>query len=155
MGFNSTLVRLKQAFGMFDMLSRNRFNSTLVRLKLRSGLPPAPPKSPFQFHAGSIKAGQCCFVWVASMFQFHAGSIKARQPMITLTSYILWFQFHAGSIKAIIERVIAKRKGNGFNSTLVRLKREDEVLVSARDTGFNSTLVRLKQRREGHCPDRR
>ena len=61
---------------------------------------PKKPKTPFQYHTGSIKS---CFlrqqITVRAAFQYHTGSIKRlTSPKLTGACKIL-FQYHTGSIK--------------------------------------------------------
>ncbi len=76
------------------------FNSTLVRLKLPHAGMCGGSDYMFQFHTGSIKAGEFVAVHKGlTLFQFHTGSIKAL--MTPAEKEMLGrFQFHTGSIKA-------------------------------------------------------
>ena len=77
-------------------------------------------------------------------FQFHTGSIKALHADNPGVSSGNGFQFHTGSIKAS-PRPAPVPRHKGFNSTLVRLKRQtaEKKTFFGLDS-FNSTLVRLK-----------
>ncbi len=107
LSFNSTLVRLKRAgVGEHALKEQHGFNSTLVRLKLVETKRKPVLLMGFQFHTGSIKAGQPVksFQRLLFQFQFHTGSIKALSHPMPQQGYEWKFQFHTGSIKASCHR---------------------------------------------------
>ena len=81
LGFNSTMVRLKEGISMFQ------FHNGSIKRNRRT----------FQFHNGSIKRkSHEIYTRAATTFQFHNGSIKSQlQPIClpdkTLVSIPQWF----------------------------------------------------------------
>ena len=125
------------------------FNSTKVRLR-RGFLTGRRTEPRFQFHKGSIKT---VLIYTACrdacQFQFHKGSIKTTRadggyrrtdsfnstkvrlrPSVIdpISSVIDEFQFHKGSIKTFGLFVIVSLLLYCFNSTKVRLRRDQRLL---------------------------
>jgi len=98
----------------------------------------------FQFHNGSIKTNYAKMNDIKEcLFQFHNGSIKTKTESVTLEPLYM-FQFHNGSIKTHIGVLFVVQVISCFNSTMVRLKLEQNYLKNILPYSFNSTMVRLK-----------
>ena len=98
-GFNPTLVRLKQFGSMLVCEMRPSFNPTLVRLKQTKACSSQGQHSKFQSHFGSIKT-----------------------PTITLTKR-LYRCFNPTLVRLKqVRKMLGEQFTKGFNPTLVRLK---------------------------------
>ena len=82
LGFNSTLVQLKEIRKHFTELENERFNSTLVQLKVVQGMSLVIILLLFQFYLSSIKRHSTDYSSEQfPSFQFYLSSIKSNRRM--------------------------------------------------------------------------
>ena len=98
-GFNSNLVRLREARKSRRNWPRSCFNSNLVRLRVKWRGNTSGQTNMFQFQSGAIKShqtGECNAT--ANLFQFQSGAIK-RPRSTSIYPMSMLFQFQSGAIK--------------------------------------------------------
>ena len=136
-GFNSIVVRLKarQPRDTQRGIQRFQFHSGSIKSKDQHPRPVLWPER-FQFHSGSIKRwAKQLPLFFSQRFQFHSGSIKSIDvsEKITLSRR---FQFHSGSIKRTTWQQLGLEKPWCFNSIVVRLKGEQDLIYPANTVAF-------------------
>ena len=101
----------------------------------------------FQFHNGSIKSKPVYrSVIEDAVFQFHNGSIKSRYNGKTQW-HPMPFQFHNGSIKSRPTCSLSSPR-RSFNSTMVRLKVDDDVIDTTNSIMFQFHNGSIKRQEE-------